>query len=227
MIRVSAIEGHRLWAPVYDSELNPVLSLERRSMRGLLKPLRPPKVIDVACGTGKWLLHFQHGGSDVFGCDACEAMLSEAAKSVSLRGRLTLADAERIPFRNAMADLVLCSVSLGYFQNIRRVFREFARASKPGGSIVVSDLHPRALAAGWVRSFKLGESRYEMDHHRRSLEEVADAASAAGLRAKSWREIYFGAPELPIFQRTGKEAVFSSAASIPALFIGLWEKRCC
>lgn len=225
-MRVSAIEGHRLWASIYDSGPNPLLALERRAMRDLLRPLQPSKMIDVACGTGQWLFHFQQAGSDVFGCDACEEMLSEATKLVSLRGRLALADAEGIPFSNSMADLVLCSVSLGYFHNIHRVFCEFARASKPGGFIAVSDLHPDALTAGWTRSFKLGEQRYELEHYRRSMQEVADAASGAGLRPKLCHDIYFGAPELPIFQRTDKEKLFR-AMSIPALFIGLWEKPCC
>lgn len=227
MIRVSAIEGHRLWASVYDSGVNPILELERRTMRDLLRSLRPSKMIDVACGTGRWLLHFQQAGSDVFGCDACDAMLSEAMKISSLRGRVALADAERIPFSSSMADLVLCSVALGYFHNVRRVFHELARTSKPGGVIAISDLHPKALASGWTRSFKLGERRYEMEHYSRSLDEVEDAASGAGLRARFSRDIYFDTPELPIFQRIGKEEVFRTVRSIPALFIGLWEKPCC
>ena len=124
---VSPIEGHRFWAPVYDSGLNPILALERRSMRNLLKSLRPATVIDMACGTGQWLLHFQQAGSEVFGCDACEEMLSQARKHSTLRGRVALADAENIPFCDGTADLILCSFSLGYFRDIDHVFREFER----------------------------------------------------------------------------------------------------
>ena len=226
-MRVSAIEGHRLWASVYDSGPNPLLALERRTTREFLDPLRPSKMIDVACGTGQWLLHFQKAGSDVFGCDACEQMLSEATKISSLRGRVALADAECIPVCSSMADLVLCSVSLGYFHNIGRVFREFARASKPGGFVAVSDLHADALASGWTRSFKLSGQRYELENYRRSIEEVAGAALAAGLIPKFCKDIYFGTPELPVFQRAGKEEIFRTVMSIPALFIGLWEKPCC
>ncbi len=225
-MRVPAIEGHRLWAPVYDTGLNPLLALERRAMRDLLEPLQPSTVVDVACGTGHWLLHFQRAGSDVFGCDACEEMLSEAAKSPSLRGRLALADAECIPVSSSVADLVLCSVSLGYFHDIHRVFREFARASRPGGFIAVTDMHPDALASGWTRSFRLGEQRYELEHHHRAMQEIGDAASDAGLTNRFCSEIYFGAPELPVFQRSGKEELFSAVMSIPALFMGLWEKPC-
>jgi ubiquinone/menaquinone biosynthesis C-methylase UbiE len=225
-MRASAIEGHRLWAPVYDSSLNPLLALERRAMGDFLKVIQPSRMIDVACGTGQWLLHFQETGSDVFGCDACEEMLNEATKTASLRGRITLADAECIPFRDSMADLILCSVSLGYFRNIGRVFREFARASKAGGFIAVSDLHPDALLSGWTRSFKLDEQRYEIEHHRRTVQEVNCAAADAGLSPKFSRDIYFTISEFPLFQRAGKQDLFRTVKSIPALFIGLWEKPC-
>ena len=225
-MRISAIEGHRLWAPIYDSGLNPILALERRTMGELLKPLQPSKVIDVACGTGQWLLHFQQAGSEVFGCDACEEMLKETTKIPSLRRRVTLAQAESIPFLSGTADLVLCSISLGYFPDIHRVFREFARVSKPGGLVAVSDLHPDALASGWIRSFKLGDLRYELENYPSSVSEIGAAASRAGLASKVCREIYFGAPELPVFEQSGKSKSFTAATCTPALFISLWEKQC-
>lgn len=225
-MRVPPIEGHRLWAPVYDSDSNPILALERRSMWELLEPLQPSTMLDVACGTGRWLTHFQQAGWQVFGCDASEEMLGEARRHPSLRERVTLADAASIPFGNSTADLVLCSVSLGYFQDIARVFREFARVSTAGGLIAVSDLHPDGLASGWTRSFNLGEHRYEIEHYSHTLREIDGAALGAGLRTKFWYETYFGDPEFPIFQRTGKGSLFRAAKSVPALFIGQWERPC-
>ena len=226
-MRVAAVQAHRLWAPVYDSCLNPILALERRAMESVLKPLQPCRVVDVACGTGRWLPHLQNAGSQVFGCDACEEMLYEATKNHSLRGRLALADAERLPFRSSVADLILCSLSLGYFRRLDRVFREFARTVTLGGVIAVSDLHPDALAAGWKRSFNVGREKYEIMHYSRALEEIKEAATDAGLRCRSFEEVSLGAAELPIFQRVGRERYFESAKSIAALFIGVWEKPCC
>lgn len=225
-MRISAIEGHRLWASIYDRSLNPLLALERRTMREFLKRLQPANVLDVACGTGQWMLQFQRAGSNVFGCDACQEMLSEAIKAASLRGRVALGNAEGIPFGDSIADLVFCSVSLGYFQDLERVFHEFARAAKPGGFVALSDLHPEALAAGWTRSFKLGEQVYELAHYPRALKEVDAAARHAGLRFEDSRDIFFDTPELELFRRARKEAMFSIAMKTPALFFGLWGKPC-
>jgi ubiquinone/menaquinone biosynthesis C-methylase UbiE len=225
-MRVPAMEGHRLWASIYDSAPNPVLLLERRVMWDVLKSLHPTTVIDVACGTGQWLRHFQRTGSEVFGCDASKEMLSEAAKISSLRGRIALGEAECIPFRASTADLVLCSISLGYFRDIHQVFREFGRAAKPGGFISVSDLHPDALTSGWTRSFKLGDCRYEIEHYHRSIREIRCAASCAGLNEKRFDSAHFGAPELPVFRGAGRESQFEAASAVPALFIAAWEKPC-
>jgi ubiquinone/menaquinone biosynthesis C-methylase UbiE len=227
VMRVSAIEGHRLWAPVYDSASNPLIALERRAMQSLLKQLRPSKMIDVACGTGQWLARFQQAGFEVFGCDICNEMLGEARKIVSLRGRIALGNAESIPFKSSSADLVFCSLSLGYFQDISQVFSDFARVCRPAGLIAVSDVHPDAFTSGWTRSFRLGEQHYEIEHRRRTVQEIQCAAANAGLRRKLSRRIYFGPSELNVFQRAGKERQFQSVKSIPALFVGLWEKACC
>jgi hypothetical protein len=72
----------------------------------------------------------------------------------------------------------------------------------------------------------VGEQRYEIENHLRTLQEVNGAGSHAGLSLKSSRPVYFGPPEFPVFHRAGKEELFGKVSSIPALFINLWEKPC-
>lgn len=226
MTHLSSIEGHRLWASVYDFTPNPLLSLERRSMWDRLKALQPAVMIDVACGTGHWSLHFQQQGTAVLGVDACEQMLSEARTKLPLRTHLAIGEAENLPFRSNIANLVLCSMALGYFHDIDRVFQEFTRVSAPGACVAVSDLHPMALAAGWTRSFKLGEERYEIEHYCRPLEEIERSASRAGLCPTFYETVYFSTAESLLFKRAGKEYLFDTLKTVPALFISLWSKPC-
>lgn len=224
MTRVSAVEGHRLWAPFYDSFPNPVLSLERRHMSEILTGINPATVIDVACGSGHWMLHFQERGSSVFGFDACEEMLAQAQKNGPLRRLLAVSIAENIPVRDSVADLVICSLSAGYFPDIHRVFGEFARVARRGGLVAVSDLHPHALESGWTRSFKIGGEQYDMEHYRHSLRDVQSAATNAGLMAKKFRIASFGDAEQSVFRQAGKEELIRSLTAVAALFIGTWEK---
>lgn len=226
MTVVSSLEGHRLWAPFYDTGLNPLVALERRSMRAALNTMRPATMIDVACGTGAWLARFQEAGTSVWGVDSCAAMLEQGLKQPSLRGRLVAGDSAALPFRSDAADLVLCSMALDYFNDLATTFREFARVCVAGGCIAVSDLHPDAIATGWRRSFRLGSAQYEMEHHRRSLSQVMEAATRADLRAKNFTTVFFDEPEYPIFHAAGKEHLFPTVEVVPALFIGIWEKPC-
>jgi malonyl-CoA O-methyltransferase len=226
MTRVSAMDGHRLWAESYDTAPNALIALEIRIMQRILAQTRPKRVIDVACGTGRWMLPFKQRGVSVFGVDACDAMVFEAAKHSPLRGRLLLANAEQLPFADASADLVICSLALGYFDNLQKSMRELARICAPGGRVAICDLHPDGLAAGWTRSFKREGVTYEIDHHVYESEQIECAARKAGLRVILYESARFGDPERPFFQNAGNEHSFAEAAAIPALFAGVWERPC-
>jgi ubiquinone/menaquinone biosynthesis C-methylase UbiE len=223
---VTPIEGHSIWAPFYDSEQNPLVALERRTLIDVLGNEAPSRVIDVACGTGYWLRHFQGLGSNVIGIDLCEQMLTETVRSPSLRGRVALTDATALPFSAASADLITCCLSLGYFRDVKSIFSEFARVLKPTGRVAITDLHPDAAAAGWTRSFKIGHERYEMAHFVRSLSAIAQTAVRVNLHLGTVRAIHFGEPEYEVFRRADKERFFAEACRIPALFLAIWEKAC-
>ncbi len=225
-MRISPLEGHRIWASSYDSGDNPLLALERRSMANLLRFVKRTTVIDVACGSGTWLLRLQEAGVTVFGVDFCEEMLAKATEVPCLRGSVALGDAESLPFRTDAADLVLCSMALGYLRDLCKVFRELARVALPGATIAVSDLHPAATSIGWTRSFRAATVLYEIDHFPHSLQAIDNAAKASGLRNAARQFAYLGQPEFPIFQSHGKADSFAEASRTPALYLHTWEKPC-
>ena len=82
--RVSAAEGYKLWAPAYDRDPNPLLALEERQLTPLLPDLKQKAVIDVACGTGRWLEKLMdRGARSGFGVDLSRAMLAVARTKTS------------------------------------------------------------------------------------------------------------------------------------------------
>ncbi len=164
-MRMSALEGHRLWASSYDSTLNPVLALETRMLKQLLCPVASTCFIDVACGTGRWMTYVRRQGAKVFGIDFCAEMLAEAERKPELSGRSALAEASRLPFRSRIADIVLCSFAAGYLPHLNRALAEMAIILKPRGKLIISDLHPAAISAGWTRSFRRGDLVIEMQHY--------------------------------------------------------------
>ncbi|HZQ52954.1 MAG TPA: class I SAM-dependent methyltransferase [Bryobacteraceae bacterium] len=218
---VSAAEGYRMWAPTYDATVNPLIALEERVMRDLLPAYAPPQVIDVGCGTGRWMKYFADTGSATAGVDASEEML----RSADLPGRVAVGESGNLPVANAVAGLVICSFGLSYFGSLERSFTEMARVSAVGGHVAISDMHPTAVSSGWRRSFHLGDQGYEIRQFRYSLSEAMDAAEQAGLDLVECRAAWLGEPEQPLFQRAGKPHLFAAASRMPAVWLALWKKH--
>ena len=223
-MRVPALEAHRLWASTYDVELNPVVALESRTLADLLCPIDSQHFIDVACGTGRWMTHLRQRGGFVFGADASPEMLAQACCKRNLHGRLVLAEAACLPFQDRVADMTLCSFAAGYFPSLRAAMAEMARITKRGGRIVLSDLHPAGIAAGWTRSFRLGGSVYEIEHSNPSLDEFRSAGREASLQLRIQIDASFGDPERLIFRAAGKAHMFAELSVVPAVWIGIWNK---
>ena len=142
-----------------------------------------------------------------------------AATKCGVRGRLTQADVCALPFASHSVDVAVCSFALGYIDRLDLAFREMARIAR---RIVTSDLHPGAVRAGWVRSFRNNSQSYEIEHHDHLWDRIETCANAAGLRP-SWKlDASFGEPERALFERAGKANAFSAARRVPAILISAW-----
>lgn len=129
---VSADYGYNLWAQSYDHELNPLLALEERVLIPILPDLRGSRVLDLACGTGRWLgTLLRLGASSGIGIDCSYAMLAAVGTKPLLRRRLVRADALALPLGDAAADLIVCSFALGHFREVRGLAAEVARVARP------------------------------------------------------------------------------------------------
>ena len=221
-MHVTAIEGHRHWAAGYDAGPNPLLSLETRLLLERLSPLRACRFLDVACGTGRWMILARQRGWKVFGVDFCPEMLLQASRKPGLAGCLTLADACRIPLVDGTADLTLCSFALGYIPSPLQAIIEMVRVTRKGGRVIITDLHPCALAAGWTRSFRSDGQTYEIDHHLHPIATWVASAQSAGLALDWALEASFAEPEREIFRNAGKDSSFAEFSRIPALLAMSW-----
>jgi len=198
-------EAYELLADDYDSTPNALIALEQRAMTPLLpNSMDRLTVVDVASGTGRWALHCANRGARAIAVDFC----IEMRPSVQ-------ADAIRLPFRDASADLTICAFALGYAP---ACFAELARITRPGGMLLVSDVHPEALDRGWTRSFRhRGEVIRVIDQPY----EIADL-HAPGLQLSCLIEPRLGLPEREFFERAGCLDRFDEACREPAIFVACW-----
>jgi SAM-dependent methyltransferase len=207
----------QLWSATYDETPNPLLALEMRVLAPRLGPLQSRRFLDAGSGTGRWMNHAASHGARVLGIDACHEMLLQSA----LRRRSVRADLCRLPVSDNAFDIAICSFALAYVPCIETALRELARVA---ARVIVSDLHPDAVRAGWARSFRAGNRVHELPHYKHSIEALDEAAQRSGL-AQDWRiERSFDEPEREIFIRAGKPAAFDQTRLIPAVLVTSWRR---
>jgi SAM-dependent methyltransferase len=194
LVKTSPAEGYRLWARTYDDAPNAIVSLVDRHLE-----IPSGLVIDVACGTGRWVE--RTGG---FGVDTSVEMLARRP------GRVAQADARQLPFADGAADVALCILALGYIWPAEAAIAELHRITRPGGLIVAADLHPAAIAAGWTRSFRDGGVSYEIENRPYRPEGAVD--------------LYFGEPERALYERAGKAEIADEVRRIPAVWMKRWRR---
>ena len=218
---VDAREGYRLWSQTYDETPNPLLALEGRIVIDRTGDLRGRRILDAGSGTGRWMGDMCSAGARVFGVDVCREMVIAAERKPGLRGRSALADVRAIPVRDDAVDLAICSFTLSYLPSIDAAMRELGRVSP---RVIVSDLHPEAIRAGWTRSFRAGVLVHEIVQYEHPADELDEMARNAGLSLERRIEASFGDPERHIFARAGKEAAFERARSVCALLVSEWKR---
>ena len=212
MIAMEPIAAHRLWAATYDETPNPLLALEERVLAPLLPPLCGSLALDIGCGCGRWARRFSDGGAQVVAIDLCREMLLRAP------GLRVLADGCLLPLPEGVADLTLCAFALSYMDPC---LRELARVTRPGGTVIVSDMHPAAAERGWTRSFRAGEEVIAIETRRYTL----DSLHAPGLALAEIIEAPLSEPERPLFESAGKLAQFDKACGGPAIYVAKFIRQ--
>lgn len=216
--RVGADEGYALWAPSYDQTLNPVLAREERHIAPLLPDVTQSAVLDLACGTGRWLQKLRaHGARLAVGVDCSPAMLRVANAKLPLRGQLTRADCLHLPFRASIFDFAICSFALSHIPDLQRVTSELARTMRPNSDVFVTDLHDEAYVCGWRTSFRDEQSPVEIEALPRTAEEIERAFHAKGFERLRQTPLYFDEAEQPIFEQARKGRAYEDACRTPAI----------
>jgi ubiquinone/menaquinone biosynthesis C-methylase UbiE len=221
---VSVAHGYERWAPTYDGSHNPLLAREQRYLLPVLAGIRNRRLLDLACGTGRWLEQLSSAQAGATGVDHSSAMLRIAHKKPCIAGKIVQADCANLPFRAGIFDLAIFSFALGHMKRLDTVVRELARVTTSGGEIFVSDLHPEAYAHGWRVGFRDDREAVEIEMFPRTSLELLETFVAAGFQCISRDPLWLEEPERPIFNKAGRSDSFMNAISIPAVLVFRFKK---
>lgn len=216
---VSLVEAYDRWAETYDAP-NPLHALEERILGLLLPALAGKRVLDVACGTGRWLEKLLGWGARAgFGVDLSAGMLRRASEKPPLRGRCVRGDCLALPFKGASADLIMCSLAAGHVRDLGGLARELARVASREADAFVTDFHPLAHARGWRRTFHDGHEVLEVPSTAHTVERVRLVFEREGFRVAVRVEPHLGEPERRVFAQRGRADLYLGVCEVPALYI--------
>ncbi|HXJ77814.1 MAG TPA: methyltransferase domain-containing protein [Candidatus Methylomirabilis sp.] len=207
-------DGYRLWSETYDAPLR-LFGLEEPVMHRLFDSLPASLVLDAACGTGRHSQYLAARGHRLVGVDQSSEML-ERARRRAPDGDFREGNLEGLPIGSGSVDVVVCALALVHLPDITGAIQEFARVVRPGGRVIISDVHPFVVLLGWQAQFRTaaGATGF-MRIHWHLPSDYCRAFAAAGLRVRSCDE--------PLL--TPESAVTPAADRLPdanrAAFVGL------
>jgi ubiquinone/menaquinone biosynthesis C-methylase UbiE len=151
MTRHEVEAGYTKWAPRYDGP-NPAIELEQPIVHGMLASVPVGVALDAACGTGRHAAKLAELGHAVIGVDTTDAMLAVAREKVPA-ANFRIGRLEALPVDDASVDLITCTLALTHVEDLAPVMHEFARVLRPGGQVVLADIHPLTTLTGGIAGF--------------------------------------------------------------------------
>ena len=149
--------GYTEWVATYDDGGNPLILAEEPAVRGILAGRPIGTALDAACGTGRYAGYLDSLGHEVTGIDSTPAMLDVARAKVPA-ARFAIGDLTALPLADGAIDLAVCTLALTHCADPAPPIRELARVVRPGGSVVVSDIHPFLVMLGGQGQYPRGDT---------------------------------------------------------------------
>jgi ubiquinone/menaquinone biosynthesis C-methylase UbiE len=202
------------WSSAYDSQPgNLMLALDEQLCSELLSELAivGKTVADIGCGTGRhWAKIMDKKPARLAGYDVSAGMLGMLQKKYPGAETYLLKDEHLAGLADHSCDLVISTLTVAHIADIRAALAEWRRALRPGGSILITDYHPDALARGGQRTFRHNDQTIAVRNHIHSLDALNAIAGELGLELyrriekkidDSVRLFYEQQQAIPLFER--------------------------
>ena len=187
--RVSTVTAYEQLSAGYDAHAGGGLfAADEPVVAECLSGRSPGVALDAACGTGRFAEFLAGRGHQVIGVDSSPGMLAHARRRVP-GGEFRVAALDRLPLTDDCVDVIVCALALVHVPRLQPVLAEFARVLRPGGDLVISDVHHERVTRGSVITARgpAGQPRVAATY-RHTLGDYLRAALSLGLRVRRCEE---------------------------------------
>jgi SAM-dependent methyltransferase len=187
--RVSTVTAYQQYSANYDAEAGGGLfATDEPVVAEYLGGRAAGVALDAACGTGRFAEFLSRCGHQVIGIDSSPDMLAYARRRVP-EGEFHVGELGRLPLPDDSVDVIVCALALVHIPHLQPVFAEFARVLRPGGDLVISDVHFELVTRGSVITARgpAGEPCL-VATYRHQLGDYLRPALSVGLQARRCEE---------------------------------------
>ncbi|HNV72508.1 MAG TPA: class I SAM-dependent methyltransferase [Candidatus Ozemobacteraceae bacterium] len=194
MKTVPTREGYDLWATCYDTEDNCLIVLEEQHIAPFFADARGKRILDLGCGTGRHSFALARQGAHVIGLDFSDGMLRlarEKSAPGALPPQFVSGDLhEPLPFHHRQFDAIGCFLVIEHIRDRVGLFREMRRVCRPGGTIILSAMHPAMFLRQTQAGFPDPHTgcKIQPESHPHSISDLFEAGRHAGLTLLDLRE---------------------------------------
>lgn len=215
-------DAYNLWAENYDHQPdNLMLALDEEIFSGLINPLSlQQKIIaDIGCGTGRhWAKILDKKPQRLIGFDVSEGMLKILQQKFPVAETHHLADDELRGLKNESCDMIFSTLTIAHIENAQRAMAEWNRVLKPGGSIVITDYHPYALAKGGRRTFSYMGKTIEVKNYVHPVEKIKEISRQLHLEVFRLVEKSIDESAKPFYEKQNAIVVYEAWKGTPIIY---------
>jgi ubiquinone/menaquinone biosynthesis C-methylase UbiE len=187
--RVSTVAAYEQQAASYDTEAGGGLfAADEPVVAECLSGRVPGVALDAACGTGRFAEFLARRGHQVIGVDSSPHMLAHARRRVP-DGEFHVAELDQLPLADDSVDVIVCALALVHVPRLQPVLADFARVLRPGGDLIISDVHHQVVTRGSVIKARGPEGEPCIAAtYRHQLGDYLRAALSLGLQVRRCEE---------------------------------------
>jgi ubiquinone/menaquinone biosynthesis C-methylase UbiE len=159
-----------------------------RALLDQIRSINASRVLEVGCGTGRWLASISSVARDTFGLDLSSQMMAQAQKAQKklhlVRGR-----AGRLPFKVQSFDLIFCVNALHHFDDPLGFITKAWKLLKPGGYLSIIGQVPQDRRNHWY-IYDYFDGTFETDLKRfHTWETVSEWMDGVGYNNIQWSQV--------------------------------------
>lgn len=174
----------------YTERQNPDVIMHE-TIHSLLPPLKNKRVLDAGCGNGTYTKYFIESGASVIGIDASNLAISKAKQTITGQVSFLLGNLEQ-PLdylEDESFDFIFSNLVIHYVMDWDRLFRDFFRILKVGGSTIIVVPHPNRNIVNDYFSiekttevFYTEETSVNIEYYRRPFQMMLNPIVQAGFQ---------------------------------------------